>query len=319
MHIAILTGWISTERTIALQSWMNISNWIKEAWYTSEVYDFPTDIHSFLKRYQASFLAKHFPTKTLKNHISISQDFDLYIPMFHGIYWEDGQVTAFLKMLDCRYAYSDFEVHALCIDKYKTNLLLEKFGIKIPESEIIQKNQRASWSISVIPFPLIIKPNKWWSSIWINKINNEIEYENAIKLITEDDILIQSCIEWREFTVWVYREKDRYFTLPIIEIKTIKQAFFDYEEKYESDGSNEIFLEWEDNLQKILSEESIKIAHHINCRWVIRIDYRYDWKDLYFLEVNTIPGFTSWSLIPKMWKKANKNEKEFIDILADNY
>ena len=53
----------------------------------------------------------------------------------------------------------------------------------------------------------------------------------------------------------------------------------------------------------------------LHCRGVVRIDYRYDGNDIYFLEVNTIPGFTSASLIPKMWKKVGKNEKEFVEML----
>lgn len=53
----------------------------------------------------------------------------------------------------------------------------------------------------------------------------------------------------------------------------------------------------------------------LHCRGVVRIDYRYDGEDIYFLEVNTIPGFTSASLVPKMWKKIGKTEKEFIEML----
>lgn len=53
----------------------------------------------------------------------------------------------------------------------------------------------------------------------------------------------------------------------------------------------------------------------LHCRGVVRIDYRYDGKDIYFLEVNTIPGFTNASLVPKMWKKIGKTEKEFIEML----
>lgn len=99
-----------------------MKNWVEKAGHTTEIFDLPSDIHKFLQRHQASVLAKHFPTKNLKKHIDIHQDFDLVIPMFHGIYGEDGQVTAFLKTLGCSYAYSDFEVHALCIDKNLTNL-----------------------------------------------------------------------------------------------------------------------------------------------------------------------------------------------------
>jgi D-alanine-D-alanine ligase-like ATP-grasp enzyme len=79
------------------------------------------------------------------------------IPVFHGIYGEDGQVTAFLKTLGYKYAYSDLEVHNLCIDKYRTNLLLETIEINIPETLFLRKD--ADFSLENINFPAIVKPN----------------------------------------------------------------------------------------------------------------------------------------------------------------
>lgn len=67
----------------------------------------------------------------------------------------------------------------------------------------------------------------------------------------------------------------------------------------------------------ILRSQSEMIASMLHCRGVVRIDWRYDGKeDIYFLEVNTIPGFTEASLIPKMWKKTGKNKEKFIKILS---
>jgi D-alanine-D-alanine ligase len=103
--------------------------------------------------------------------------------------------------------------------------------------------------------------------------------------------------------------------LPIVEIVTIKQDFFDYEEKYESDGSNEVFSDIGSSLKNKLETISTQIYDYLGCRGVVRMDYRYDGVDIYFLEVNTIPGFTSGSLVPKMWKKAGKTEREFVEML----
>ncbi|MBP9779233.1 ATP-grasp domain-containing protein [Candidatus Gracilibacteria bacterium] len=313
MHIAILTGGISTEREIALRSGKNMNDWVQKAGHTSEVFDFPSEIHRFLQRHQASILARHFPTKQLKKYHETHEDFDLVIPMFHGIYGEDGQITAFLKTLGYRYAYSDLEVHNLCIDKYRTNLLLETIGILIPETLFLRKD--ADFSLENINFPAIVKPNHGGSSLSTRRVTEHDELALACADIIDDDILIQACIEGREFTVGVYLDMTGYHALPIIEIKTLDHAFFDYTEKYETDGSNEVFLEGEESLQEELTDKSIKIAAFLSCRGVVRIDYRYDGNAIYFLEVNTIPGFTAGSLIPKMWKKAGKTEKEFIGIL----
>ncbi len=297
MNIAILTWWTSTEREIALRSAENMKDWIKKAGHTPHIYDFPTEALTFLWEYQK---------------------YDLVIPLFHGVYGEDGQVTAFLATLGCSYAYSDFAVHALCMDKNRTNQVVENIGIKVPRSLFLRE-----WiyieklESPLVCYPVIVKPNKWWSSIATSKVDSREELQNAQKLIQWDDTLIQECIEWREFTVGVYRDTMGYQSLPIIEIRTLSQDFFDYSEKYETDGSNEVFLEWEEELQKILSEKSTRIAEYIGTKWVVRIDWRYDGKDIYFLEVNTIPGFTSGSLVPKMWKKAGKSEEEFVGMLVE--
>jgi D-alanine-D-alanine ligase len=294
MNIAILTWWISTEREIALRSADNMKDWIEKAGYIPHIYDFPTETLSFLWEYKK---------------------YNLVIPLFHGIYGEDGQVTAFLATLGCSYAYSDFAVHALCMDKNLTNLFLETLDIKIPKTIFLRKWE--AFEVKDVQFPAIVKPNHGWSSISTYKVWEHDELADAcISLPEDDDILIQECIEWREFTVGVYRGTMGYQSLPIIEIRTLSQDFFDYEEKYETDGSNEVFLDGEEELQKILSEKSTRIAEYIGTKWVIRIDWRYDGKDIYFLEVNTIPGFTSGSLVPKMWKKAGKSEEEFMKILA---
>jgi D-alanine-D-alanine ligase len=185
----------------------------------------------------------------------------------------------------------------------------------IPESYFVAKNSPVP---SLSEFPLIVKPNKWGSSLGTSKVKNQVELIAACEVITDDDILIQECIEWREFTVGVYSDASGYHVLPIIEIRTLSQDFFDYSEKYETDGSNEVFMEWELELQKRLSDESLLICEYIKTRWVVRIDWRYHDSDLYFLEVNTIPGFTAWSLIPKMWKQAGKSEGEFVEMLTFN-
>ncbi|MDD2693373.1 MAG: ATP-grasp domain-containing protein [Candidatus Gracilibacteria bacterium] len=315
MHIAILTGGISTERIIALRSAANMKDWCEKSGHTTEIFDFPSDMHRFLRQHQATTLAKHFPTKNLRKYLENHQDFDLVIPMFHGIYGEDGQVTAFLTTLGYRYAYSDFTVHALCMDKYKTNIFVEKMGIRIPRSFFVERGYTIDSLCSpLVCYPVIVKPNRGGSSVATSKVSSVAELITAQKAIIDDDIIIQECIEGREFTVGVYRDTDGFHVLPIVEICT-NDGFFDYEEKYETDGSNEVFAELEENIKNPLESMSLMIASGLDCKGVVRIDWRYDGKDFYFLEVNTIPGFTSASLVPKMWKKAGKSEKEFVEML----
>lgn len=294
MNIVILSWGTSTERAVALRSSANMHEWVQIAGHKSRVLDFPREIDIFLENYKK---------------------YDLVIPVFHGVYGEDGQITAFLETLGCKHAYSSFMVHSFCIDKYRTNLFVEKIGIKVPRSFYVARGHFIDQlELPIVCYPVIVKPNRWGSSINTVKVENREDLTRAQRAIEGDDILIQECIEWREFTVWVYKDASWYHALPIVEICTLWE-FFDYNEKYETDGSNEVFPDLPDAIRNPLESMSIFIASAIGCSGVVRIDWRYDGKDFYFLEVNTIPGFTSGSLVPKMWKRAEKDEGEFVEML----
>lgn len=304
--------------------------WIEIADHMVDTYDFPEQVDSFLAKYKT---------------------YDLLVPIFHGRYGEDGIITAMCETLWIRVAWSSSGVHALCIDKYWTNCVVEKLGIMVPKSWmpglprppklLPDADQDGSEPLEI---SLIVKPNQWGSSLATTKATTLEEFKNGIQgvndiiesLTTErvkllsspamdgyirtfppisDLPLVQECIEWREFTVWVYRDASWTQVLPIIEIIPLWKDFFDYAEKYETDGSNEVFTDIESILLSDLEEMSRRIYEFLGCRGIVRIDYRYDGQELYFLEVNTIPGFTAGSLVPKMWKKAGKTEEEFVEML----
>jgi D-alanine-D-alanine ligase len=329
--IAILYGGISTERAVALKSGINMRDWCEKAGYEVTMYDVPEMIDTFLDQYQS---------------------YDLIVPVLHGRYGEDGIITGMCETLGLRVAGSSSWVHAICIDKFHTNCVVEKLGIKVPKSWLPGLPKPAklipestTWEKDeVLEIKLIVKPNQWGSSLGATQAKSLREFRDALSWVNEiiasltseklkflewnrgkwfvrhfpsltDLPIVQECIDGREFTIWIYSDENGYHALPIIEIITLKQDFFDYEEKYETDGSNEVFLEWEEHLQSLLREQSITICQFIGTRGVVRLDWRYDGTDLYFLEVNTIPGFTSGSLVPKMWKKAGKSEGEFVEIL----
>ena len=106
--------------------------------------------------------------------------------------------------------------------------------------------------------------------------------------------------------------------LPIMQIVNLKSVVFDWKEKYESDGSNEVFpLDLDPVLAEKLQSASIKIYQLLGCRGVARVDYRVRDGELYFLEVNTFPGATKASFIPKMWQKTGRDMGAFITMLIE--
>lgn len=120
-----------------------------------------------------------------------------------------------------------------------------------------------------------------------------------------DRPIVQEYIEGEEYTVGVYGSTKNPEVLPIMQIVNIKAELFDWQEKYESDGSNEIFPEaMSADLQTRLESISRILYTQLGCSGIVRIDYRVRGDDIFFLEVNTFPGSTTSSFIPKMWRKS---------------
>lgn len=197
-----------------------------------------------------------------------------------------------------------------------------------------------------VPTPtLIVKPNCGGSTVATNKATNMTELlsginevqintasltESNIQLLGEgrkferhfpnytDVPIVQEYIDGDEYTVGVVGPNHSPEVLPIMQIVNLKSVLFDWKEKYESDGSNEVFpLALDPILEEKLRTASVKIYQLLGCQGVARIDYRVRDGELYFLEVNTFPGATKASFIPKMWQKTGRDMGAFITMLIE--
>jgi D-alanine-D-alanine ligase len=319
MRIALLTGGISAERPISLRSSEWITSFIAQTEHICDVYDIPTQLDDFLGKYS---------------------EYDIVLPYIHGQYGEDGVLTGLCETLGLKYIWSPATTHALCIDKFRTNCVIEKIEkrINIPRSWLVDVTSPddvgITQGVEQLPYPLIVKPNMGGSSAFTKKVSTYTELMAAIDAIKNastkgitigskqfntapDTALVQECIEGEEYTVGIVGTPDSAQALPIMQIVNVKAAFFDWQEKYESDGSNEIFPDdMSSELRERLTLVSQTIYSSLNCRGLARIDYRVRGNEIFFLEVNTFPGATKASFIPKMWQKTGKSMGDFIEMLV---
>lgn len=293
MKIALLTGWTWLERDVALRSANTFHENMK---YEHDMYVLPDEMDAFLSHYK---------------------EYEFAVPVFHGQYGEDGMIFGLLDSLGLKSTFSPFATHALCMDKNKTNILVEKIWIQVPKSYLISNKKELQ--DTVFCFPLIVKPNSGWSSVATYMVNDMAELERAfddVREITKDIVLVQQFITWVEYSVPIIGNDDLE-ALPIMRVALTSGKFFDYEEKYNSDGTNEIFWDVEPNLQKHLEEDSKKIYHFLGCRWISRIDYIVNDTGRYFLEVNTIPGFSPASIFPKAWQLTGRSLEEIVEKIIE--
>ena len=194
------------------------------------------------------------------------------------------------------------------MDKLISKILITKNNLLTPDYKLVNTKTK-------FIKPVIVKPVAGGSSIGISIANNQKELDKAIDQALKYDkqILLENYIQGQEFTVVVIEQNNKLQTLPVIEIKS-KNSFFDYASKYDPKLAEEICPALiDDSLAKDLQEQSIKIHQIIGCRHLSRSDFIVSDNKAYFLEINTIPGMTKESLLPKAIKAANLN---FGDILG---
>ena len=208
----------------------------------------------------------------------------------HGGWGENGGVQAALNALKIPYTGPGVLASQIAMDKVKTKMVLEmknvptaKWGLANPDTEK-----------SPLPLPVVVKPPCDGSSVGISKVSSEDQWKPALKLAGSDPILVEEFIPGREFTVAVVDGE----AWPVIEI-VAKGGWYGYEEKYNSDETKYPFLEDADLAPK-MQKIAVDAYRAVGCRGVTRVDFRVSpLGRCYVLELNTSPGFTSHSLVPK--------------------
>lgn len=287
-HIAVIFGGTSGEREISIKSAKSVMDGLNKEKYEISSYDFPNDLEKFLNEY-----------KTI----------DVVLPILHGKFGEDGTIQGFFETLGIKYAFSGVYGNAIAMNKKATKIILKNEGVLVPEE----------YTLENIKFPAVIKPNRDGSSLGVYIVKDQKEFDEKIKEAKKisDDIILEQYIKGREFTSAILGNKNPE-SLPILEIKS-KNYFFDYESKYTTGMAEEVFLEEADrDLEKKIQAIGLKVHIALELKGVSRTDVIVDEKgDIYFLEVNTIPGQTGTSLVPQAAKKQRYDYPEFLDKLIE--
>ncbi len=313
-NIAVITGGYSSEYVISVQSAdMIINNLDKEKYaaFRIEIKD---------KNWTAQ--VDNALVEVNKNDFTVVSKgekvfFDVAIIMIHGSPGEDGKLQGYLDMLNIPYTSCGVLSSALSFNKHYTKDYLISKGIHTaPWIYIHQKNSpKAGEIIRKLGLPCFVKPNNAGSSFGVTKVKNQEELIQAIEIATREDseIIVEKYIEGLEITCGVLKTSKSSYILPITEIVS-KNEFFDYEAKYTDGITDEITpARIDDALTKECQELSAKIYDLLNCRWFARIDYIYTGGELFLLEINTIPGMSANSIIPKQIQANNMELNTLLD------
>ncbi len=285
--VAVLMGGDSNERAVSLLSGEAVLHALKRLGINAEAFDPSSRDINEIQSYNRAFIA------------------------LHGRGGEDGSMQAFLKSKNIAYTGSDSLSSAIGMDKLKTKLLWRSLNISTPD--FLQVTEKTSYEeiMSAIGVPFFIKPSNEGSSIGIDKIKNEKQYQDAFLKTSKIDanVIVEKFVDGEEFTVAIVNDK----TLPVIKIKPSNE-FYDYQAKYIKDDTQYICPSGiEKHKEVLISQEAIRAFKVIGCSSWGRVDFMMDKQGRhYFIEVNTSPGMTSHSLVPMAAKEAGINFDQLV-------
>ena len=294
MKIGVLLGGNSAEREVSLASGKAISAACKELG------------HNVLD------LDPEFDVRLL---VSDLLTVDLVFNGLHGGDGENGVIPGFLQSLGVKYTGSRTEASAICMDKRISKALVHRKDLLTPNWVSLANNDPLP-SVGDMVFPVVIKPNDQGSTIGLTVVKDESELDAAIELARQfaNVVLIEEFIVGKEITVTVIGDK----AYPIVEIVP-SHGLYDYECKY-NQGMTEYFCpaNIDKDLTKAIQESALKIHKLLGCRHYSRADFRLDENGkAWFLELNTLPGMTETSLVPKAAKASGLSFPELIQTIIN--
>ena len=318
--IALVTGGYSGEAVISYKSAISIEKNID-----SDKWDHYTiDINPAGWFYLSKDGTK-IPVDKNDFSITVNGDkiiFDAVLVALHGTPGEDGKLQGYFDCLKIPYTSCDAATSALTFNKRYTVAVAAFAGMYVAKSMHLfkQVQTNAATILEQLRLPVFVKPNNGGSSIGMSKVKEGTELEEALaKAFKEDEqVLVEEFIKGREFTIGVFKSKGKIITLPITEIIP-KKEFFDYEAKYEGASEEITPAEIDETLAEKLRVEAMKAYAVFNCKGIVRMDYIYEGSSgvPYLLEINTVPGQSEASIVPKMVIANGMTLKAFYSLLIE--
>ena len=250
--------------------------------------------------------------------------FDYAYIMQHGTPGENGLMQGYLEMLGVPHSGCNAFVAAMTFDKFSCKSYLKDVDfVKCADDMFMRKGESlegmAQKAVERLGLPMFVKPTDGGSSFGVTKVKKLEDFDKAVELAFSEGnmLLAEAAIVGRELTCAVYFDGEGLKALPVIEIIT-ENEFFDYEAKYQGLSREVCPAEIPDTLRDRIQDVSKKIYAHLGCAGLVRVDYICSGDDLYFLEVNTIPGMTSASLVPQMVRAAGLSMSDFLSTVIEN-
>lgn len=268
--------------------------------------------------------ARHFDIGSLK------QEVDIVLPILHGPYGEDGTVQGLFEMLDIPYCGCGVLASAVAMDKMISKELFAKAGLPVCKYTLVfsekiedqgDRQEEIKRIEACIPYPMFVKPSNMGSSVGISKVKTRESLEEALRIAKKYDrrIIVEEGIDCRELEAGILGN----FGADVSVIGEILPSaeFYDYQAKYFDGGKSKMCIPGEisEETSEKIKELALQAYEIIDGSGFARIDFFQDRKNgtIYINEINTIPGFTQFSMFPLLWRQAGVLYMELIERIVE--
>jgi D-alanine-D-alanine ligase len=248
--------------------------------------------------------------------------FDGVFIAIHGTPGENGLLQGYFDMMGIPYTSCNAFSSALTFNKQATKLFLKEYGIQMAEAILIRKGEITDPGLIMrkTGLPCFVKPNNSGSSFGVTKVKKRGELIPAIETAFKEsnEVLIEAFMKGREMACGVVKTKNRKLVLPVTEIIS-KNEFFDYEAKYTPGRSEEVTpADIPETTREEIQRLSSLISDLLGCKGIVRVDFILVNNQPWFLEINTVPGMTSESLVPKQVIAASISFEDLYSMVVED-
>ncbi|MEG1620413.1 MAG: D-alanine--D-alanine ligase family protein [Oscillospiraceae bacterium] len=267
--------------------------------------------------------ASHHGMIILKDNKNEFVKIDVVFPVLHGKNGEDGTIQGLFEIAGIPYVGCGVGASSNCMDKEYTHIILESAGIKTAKWSVVKKQDLADFdaaekNISAhLGYPMFVKPANAGSSVGVNKAKNKAQLKNAIELALVHDkkVIVEEFINGTEIECAVMGNDNP--IAPVVGELEIRAEFYDYEAKYINDSTIiHVPARIDEKSASKIKAIAINAYKALGCTGLARVDFFLcENKDIILLEPNTLPGFTSISMYPKMMMESGMTYAEIIENL----
>jgi D-alanine-D-alanine ligase len=325
MRVVVLMGGDSTEREISLSTGENVTKALQENGHEVIKIDLTADRNGLNELNESKNMITGYEdpdlsrgemdggARFIKNILLIQRlKPDVVFIALHGGRGENGIVQGLLDVIDVPYTGSGRVASMLAMEKDKSKIFFKKANLPVARSYVLASQEAPREIIKKLPYPQVVKPNDQGSTVGLRIVRDAKEMDEAIEdaFRYSSKVMVEEFIDGREMTVAIFKNK----SLPVIEIKP-QHGIYDYECKYSSGMSDyDVPADIDEGLAITLQKIAWRAHLALGCEGYSRVDYRINKNNkAYILEVNTLPGMTDTSLVPKAAKEAGINFNSLIE------